>query len=76
MRMPAKFLLCFFMACAAVRAQAPTAQINGNVRDDSGLAVETHSTGIGTVVDNLRGSRIDTHANTVARFGPWVDPQG
>src|SRR5215831_5071697 len=37
--MGARFFLCFFITCAAVCAQVNTAQINGNVRDASGLAV-------------------------------------
>src|SRR5215467_12166700 len=37
--MGARFFLYFFITCAAVWAQGNTAQINGNVRDASGLAV-------------------------------------
>jgi hypothetical protein len=38
MRIPAKVLLCFLIACVATWAQS-TAQINGNVRDASGSSV-------------------------------------
>ena len=39
MSMPVKVVLSLFFVCAAVWGQANTAQINGNVRDASGLAV-------------------------------------
>ena len=39
MSTPTKVLVFFLIACAAVWGQANTAQINGNVRDASGLAV-------------------------------------
>jgi hypothetical protein len=38
-----KVVAGFFLACTAVWAQASTAQINGNVRDDSGLGVPNAS---------------------------------
>jgi len=39
MSTPTKVVVFFLIACAVAWAQANTAQINGNVRDASGLAV-------------------------------------
>jgi hypothetical protein len=60
----AKIVICLFIACAAVWAQGSTSQINGTVRDSSGLAVpgatvkvtQTATGGVRTVTSSADGA--------------------